>query len=798
MANTILKDSCSLYARSIKNNAMKFFYDASEVLHFLFDTDKIHYTPKHHDRVKCYDVRYDDNRMKKLMGISDFSLNLVTKNLQLGYSFIGVLHHDIKNYINDSCLLIKNYEKFALPTFVHSVWVTNPYNPTDFFSNKFNLNRALKNTEVFRSCGTNWQYVFWVIGRDYLKNATYFAEQYNSKNVTIVEFESRNFITVNSMVGYSLKNLMSYAVIYKDTPVKNTYLSMISDIIRYSVLSKYGGVYIDIDYIITRNIDYLTQQVNFICGGLRMSDPYLISSSFVASTPGHIVSLKASEEINTNIKLITEGFYLQKLMNALLNKNDMLFINKKNYLEHPELFFNCILTYAIDYIAGPAVLSKTFFSLLPILDKSNVYFQAGVLHELTGLEIFLNTKLLASNSFDKDHIQYYIGQVGYDISFSEWYAIYFENNIQYVDYDNLLINNYSFCHTFANSSIDLKIECFNKELYHSLGSVGITNEYIKKSISKNFLSYDQVKIPNILHMHWSTKDQNSGDISQKNLKNILGNVRQLNTWQIYMWTNVKTKNLAEISYLESINVTIVDYLSLAKKYKFYVFIFQALEYGSFSLLSDIVRYIVLHEYGGLYLDLDVQLMNYQFLSKIQYTSDFYAGQLFSKNTEESSYVGGSVIGSISHHPMVHKIIQTINDNLSSNIKKDHSSYLQYFEYIDREIFFNDHCVIQGILLNAGPLVLSDIYYQYSNTFNTLIDTLFPEQIFHFDEIFHNFYTNKNVSIIVNNEVITFPPIFQETIEGSWTKYCMHKVDNSILYFENNYSNQLPFFLEESI
>lgn len=67
---------------------------------------------------------------------------------------------------------------------------------------------------------------------------------------------------------------------------------------------------------------------------------------------------------------------------------------------------------------------------------------------------------------------------------------------------------------------------------------------------------------------------------------------------------------------------------------------------------------------------------------------------------------------------------------------------------------NNKCIVQGIILNTGPLVLTEVYYKYSNTFNGLVDILFPPQILHLDESSDGFKENKdnlNINIDIDGK-----------------------------------------------
>lgn len=64
-----------------------------------------------------------------------------------------------------------------------------------------------------------------------------------------------------------------------------------ADAIRYLLLKKYGGLYVDLDFECLENIEFLIEQADFTAGkephyhAKRFEMPYIICNAFMASTP---------------------------------------------------------------------------------------------------------------------------------------------------------------------------------------------------------------------------------------------------------------------------------------------------------------------------------------------------------------------------------------------------------------------------------------------------------------------------------------------------------------------------------
>lgn len=62
--------------------------------------------------------------------------------------------------------------------------------------------------------------------------------------------------------------------------------AQLSDVLRYEVLHRFGGVYLDTDFICQKNIEPLLQDADFVGAGEK---PDMVSAGFIAAVPSQVV-----------------------------------------------------------------------------------------------------------------------------------------------------------------------------------------------------------------------------------------------------------------------------------------------------------------------------------------------------------------------------------------------------------------------------------------------------------------------------------------------------------------------------
>ncbi len=94
---------------------------------------------------------------------------------------------------------------------------------------------------------------------------------------------------------------------YKNLP-KNI---MRADVIRYMLMYKFGGLYLDLDYEMLRPFD-LTQEKIVVPRESKDSDPIALGNSFFASEPGDLFWMEALEDVRAKVCVPTGSFRRMK------------------------------------------------------------------------------------------------------------------------------------------------------------------------------------------------------------------------------------------------------------------------------------------------------------------------------------------------------------------------------------------------------------------------------------------------------------------------------------------------------
>ena len=153
-------------------------------------------------------------------------------------------------------------------------------------------------------------------------------------------------------------------------------------------------------------------------------------------------------------------------------------------------------------------------------------------------------------------------------------------------------------------------------------------------------------IPKIIHLIW-LGDQAPSELFYRCLESIR---THMPSWYCKIWRD------EDVSQLKLINQ---NYFDAAQSY---------------AEKADIVRYELLHEFGGLYLDTDVILI--KSIEPLHYAYEFYVGI---QPTDLRDELGNAVIGSVPGHPILKECIKGIKNaaHYSSVNKRTGPSFLKY-------------------------------------------------------------------------------------------------------------------------
>lgn len=175
------------------------------------------------------------------------SLAQIKKNL-LSKKNIKNIKEIYKNLF-DIIFLINNLDqkksKLKIPFLIHQIWIgPNPL-PEKY---KSWSKSWIKNHP-------NWQYKLW-------------------GNNDLDEFNLKDNLAYQSATNWGQK----------------------SDILRYEILKKYGGLYIDTDFESIKSLENFHYKFNFYCGRLRENDEE-VANGIIACAPNHPIITKCIDEI---------------------------------------------------------------------------------------------------------------------------------------------------------------------------------------------------------------------------------------------------------------------------------------------------------------------------------------------------------------------------------------------------------------------------------------------------------------------------------------------------------------------
>lgn len=141
----------------------------------------------------------------------------------------------------------------------------------------------------------------------------------------------------------------------------------------------------------------------------------------------------------------------------------------------------------------------------------------------------------------------------------------------------------------------------------------------------------ELKIPKIIHQIWlgSPVPESFRDLQQSWIENHLGR-----DWLYKLWTD------EDVAQMQLYNQEFYDATD------------------NYGVKSDILRWEVVYNYGGVYVDMDFECL--QALDQFHYTYDLYTGvhhldTLFLQ-------VGSALFGARPHHPILQHCIETIRDD----------------------------------------------------------------------------------------------------------------------------------------
>lgn len=215
----------------------------------------------------------------------------------------------------------------------------------------------------------------------------------------------------------------------------------------------------------------------------------------------------------------------------------------------------------------------------------------------------------------------------------------------------------------------------NKHVKRYKSELSIFNHLYNKSVEAPL---QKNTIPRIIHQIWL-----GGSLPDK-YKHAAEQWAALEGWDYKLWTD------KEVATYPLINQILYD---------------KASNYGE---KSDILRYEILYNEGGLYIDTDCVLVSNEFFEYAHDHFDFYIGLEPLNHSiawKKTFILGNAVIGSIPAHPFLSSVIQSLTSSVDGSV--------------------------EGILERTGPFYLTkqfDNYYRYQK--DGLINMILPPVFFY--------------------------------------------------------------------
>lgn len=234
-------------------------------------------------------------------------------------------------------------------------------------------------------------------------------------------------------------------------------------------------------------------------------------------------------------------------------------------------------------------------------------------------------------------------------------------------------------------------------------------------LDEDVTNITQYKIPSIAHIVWVTNKDSPTEIQDKYLEMIGNNSNLLSTnkklnWQFNLWTNDISLIPHTVNYLANLGITTrqidEEFKSIGEE-ELYKKTYELIDEKYYALVSNVIRYVVLEHYGGIYLDTDYELFKVPY--KLMKTYDFVAGSI---NTNEHS-LENNVILAKPHHPIMAKILSLSKINL---LDPDNAP-----ERIHHPCNFYD----ETVLLSGSPVLAPAFYSEAHRDGN--IDIIFDKK-----------------------------------------------------------------------
>ena len=262
-------------------------------------------------------------------------------------------------------------------------------------------------------------------------------------------------------------------------------------------------------------------------------------------------------------------------------------------------------------------------------------------------------------------------------------------------------------------------------------------------------------IPNVFHQIWVTSSESPQEVPSKELGLTIDSFYKMQSvdpsFKSIFWTNNPSLIPTTIKSLQEAEVevkSISDFGDLSDKNFELDSLIKAKKYG---MASDIFRYLVVERDGGVYRDVDYELMNPETLSRIIKSTDFFAGYFL------EALLGNAFFGAIPEHSIMQDAVFLVNRNFGKNSP----------EYQDKACNPYSETIMQ-----TGPVVFDiAVYNRFQNDNIHTEDVVFSQGILYDFCQSHLLTWKNNTGVSCRNEseadIDLIGQIGNDNLSASW-------------------------------
>lgn len=241
-------------------------------------------------------------------------------------------------------------------------------------------------------------------------------------------------------------------------------------------------------------------------------------------------------------------------------------------------------------------------------------------------------------------------------------------------------------------------------------TLGMLDSYSQKMAhSAQVTKYEVSHIPKVIHSIWLTNPAKPKELFAKDIQNVIYNKKYFTSndqnWPYVVWTNDKKLISKSVKTLEKNHIEVRSIYESQSPIKLLEEIKLLIDDNKFGMASDILRYEIIANEGGVYADL-----NFRFQQKLDSYLDKY--DFISADFQNNFFAAKP------HHIILEQTLETIKEHLiklpayikdmstSSTISLTHSpfvcSIVKYANSDDNHDFYHDYYYGYG-LEDSGPL-----------------------------------------------------------------------------------------------